>query len=132
MNYDPHLAKAHFILSRVAMRGRRFTSDDLRALIDTEGIDLKVQALGKALAEAKVAGYIRCVGEQPSRRPENHNRKLDVWELCSNQKPPSGNGELPTHFQENSPAKGASEKFSPSPPDTSKTISLFALDATKK
>lgn len=83
MGWDPDVARATVVLSRVALRSRGtpFTSDDLRDLIEAECIALKPQAIGKALAEAKVGGWIRKVGETPSRRAENHRRLIDQWVL---------------------------------------------------
>ena len=93
MNFDPDTAKAHCILARVACRRVPFTSDDLRDVIDQERTELKIQAIGKALAEAKTAGYIVRIGEEPSRRPENHSRRIDRWVLASDVTgKPVGNG----------------------------------------
>lgn len=75
-----------FVISaaKVATKCRKdktFTSDDVRKIADSRGMDVKPNSWGMAFMRAYTMGQIKPVNMSRSHRPGNHGRRVIQWRL---------------------------------------------------
>ena len=76
-----------FIISAAkVVTGRRkdktFCADDVRAIADRKGMDVKPSSWGMAFMRLQSQKRIKPVKMARSARQANHGRRVNVWRLC--------------------------------------------------
>lgn len=63
-------------------KDKTFCVDDIRAIADRKGMDVKSQSWGMGFNQLQAQKRIKPVKMARSSRAANHGRKVNLWRLC--------------------------------------------------